>query len=65
MQDLDEGHVCSRPGKAANLKIKASNGIHQDVSDAVYVSHAGLDAVYRTIDLNNDGDAMNAGEARP
>jgi Ca2+-binding RTX toxin-like protein len=58
----------SAAGNAEGFTLATPNGLAEDPYGAVYVVLAGtgsapLDAVYRTIDRNGDGDADDAGEA--
>ena len=62
-QDPREASLWFGEANAEALPVKAPNGIHQDAGGAIYISYAGLGSVYRTADLNGDGDAMDAGEA--
>jgi hypothetical protein len=49
--------------------LPTPNGVSQDDADGVYIMNAGTvgggepDAIFRTVDLNGDGDAMDEGEA--
>ncbi|WP_374651575.1 calcium-binding protein [Dongia sp.] len=67
--DAGEAHVWFSKDNAAGLQLPTPNGVSTDEKGAVYVANAGLingqtdDAIYRTVDLNNDGDANDAGEA--
>ncbi|HEY3243896.1 MAG TPA: hypothetical protein VGM03_11145 [Phycisphaerae bacterium] len=67
-QDVGEATVWFGAGNAAGVMLPTPNGIFQDASGATYISNAGVSAapadfVVRTIDLNGDGDALDAGES--
>lgn len=67
-QDAGEANVWFSPSNAGGLTLPTPNGIGQGSDGAIYVVNAGtgsqpFDGVYRTRDLNNDGDANDAGEA--
>lgn len=67
-QDADEAHVWFSAENAGALPFVTPNGLWQGADGALYVSNAGTpvepsDAIYRTVDLNGDGDANDAGEA--
>lgn len=64
-QDPWEATVWFGPENASELIVKTPNAVHQDETGAIFISYAGLSQVYRTIDLNHDGDAMDPGEAVP
>jgi hypothetical protein len=59
----------SGSGNAAGFRLNTPNGIAEGPDGAVYVVEADTggfptgDWVYRTVDLNGDGDANDAGEA--
>lgn len=67
--DAGEAKVWFSKDNAEGFQMPTPNGVSTDSSGAVYVVNAGLisgqtdDAIYRTVDLNNDGDANDAGEA--
>jgi len=52
---------------ASGADLATPNGLWQDDAGALYILTAGTsstqDAIYRTIDLNDDGDALDPGEA--
>lgn len=56
-------------GNAGGLTLNTPNGLAEDSSGAIYVVEADTvgsptgDFVYRTLDLNGDGDAQDVGEA--
>lgn len=67
-QDPGEATVWFSLANAGGLTLPTPNGVFQDTSGATYIANAGVssapaDAVYRTVDLNNDGDANDMGEA--
>lgn len=67
-QDADEAMVWFSEANEAGLTLPTPNGIAQGTDGAIYVVNAGVasrpaDVVYRTVDLNGDGDANDAGEA--
>jgi hypothetical protein len=52
---------------ASGLTLPSPNGACQGADGAIYITNAGTsslpqDALYRTVDLNKDGDANDAGE---
>lgn len=66
--DADEAKVWFSEANAAGLTLPTPNGIAEGGDGAIYVVNAGVssrpaDAVYRTADLNGDGDANDIGEA--
>nr|WP_298682492.1 hypothetical protein [uncultured Dongia sp.] len=67
--DAGEAKVWFSKDNAEGFQLPTPNGVSTDASGAVYVVNAGLisgqtdDAIYRTVDLNHDGDANDAGEA--
>lgn len=66
--DVDEASVWFDTANAGGLPLVTPNGIAQGSDGAIYITNAGVrsspdDAVYRTVDLNGDGDANDAGEA--
>lgn len=67
-QDDGEAAVWFSADNAAGLSTVTPNGIAEGDDGAIYVANAGTgsvpqDAIYRTVDLNGDGDANDAGEA--
>jgi hypothetical protein len=67
-QDAGEASIWfSADGNAGGLDLATPNGVWQADDGAVYIVTAGtsttVDAIYRTVDLNDDGDAEDAGEA--
>ena len=69
-QDVGEASIWfSAAGNAGGFELGTPNGVTQDADGNVYivtpgtVSGAPLDVVYRTTDLNGDGDAQDEGEA--
>lgn len=59
----------SEAENAAGFTLPTPNGVYEAKDGAVYIVNAGVrsrpqDAVYRTEDLNGDGDANDAGEAK-
>ncbi|MFT3988190.1 VPLPA-CTERM sorting domain-containing protein [Aestuariivirga sp.] len=68
--DADEAHVWfSGSDNAEGFKLNTPNGIAEGPDGAVYIVEADTtgsptgDWVYRTVDLNGDGDANDEGEA--
>jgi hypothetical protein len=68
--DADEAQVWfSGSSNASGFKLNTPNGIAEGPDGAIYVVEADTsgsptgDWVYRTLDLNGDGDANDAGEA--
>jgi hypothetical protein len=58
----------SEAGNASGFTLPTPNGLAEDKDGAIYVVNAGVasrpaDRVYRTMDLNGDGDADDAGES--
>jgi hypothetical protein len=58
----------SEAGNANGFTLPTPNGLSEDSAGGIYVVNAGVasrpaDRVYRTIDLNNDGDANDPGES--
>ena len=59
----------SGAGNAAGYRLNTPNGVAQGADGAIYVTEADTsgtptgDKVFRTVDLNGDGDANDAGEA--
>ena len=67
--DAGEHRVFFDPSNASGIAIRSPNEILVDVLDRVFVansnnSQGGIDAIYVLEDLNGDGDAQDAGEAR-
>ena len=69
-QDGGEATVWfSAAGNAGGFTMPTANGIATGPDKALYIVNAGTvsgpaaDVVYRTVDLNRDGDAQDAGEA--
>ncbi len=66
--DAGEAAVWFDANNADGLALVTPNGIAEGSDGAIYITNAGTgpvppDAVYRTVDLNGDGDANDAGEA--
>jgi Ca2+-binding RTX toxin-like protein len=66
--DAGEASVWFSPANAGGFSTVTPNGIAQGKDGAIYITNAGTtsvppDMVYRTVDLNGDGDANDAGEA--
>jgi alpha-tubulin suppressor-like RCC1 family protein len=67
--DTDEARIWfSDAGNAGEFTLVTPNGLHQTADGALYIVQAGTgtrpeDAIYRTVDLNADGDAEDDGEA--
>lgn len=67
-QDAGEASVWFSAENAGGLSTVTPNGIAEGADGAIYIANAGTtstpqDAIYRTVDLNGDGDANDAGEA--
>ncbi|MCA9283575.1 MAG: hypothetical protein KDA22_00055 [Phycisphaerales bacterium] len=67
-QDAGEAAVWFSAANAEGFGLPTPNGIWQGADGAVYILNAGTgsnpsDAIYRTQDLNADGDADDLGEA--
>lgn len=67
--DEGEAVVWFSDANAAGFTLPTPNGVHEGGDGAIYIVNAGTgseptDAVYRTEDLNGDGDAEDEGEAR-
>lgn len=63
-----EAQIWFSADNAGGLSTVTPNGIAQGGDGAIYIANAGVrsrpqDAIYRTVDLNGDGDADDAGEA--
>jgi len=67
--DAGEASPWFSAANAAGLPFVTPNGIATGPDDALYVVNAGVvagpvdDVIYRTVDLNGDGDAEDLGEA--
>ncbi|MEM7121994.1 MAG: hypothetical protein AAF563_11995 [Pseudomonadota bacterium] len=67
--DAGEASVWFSAENAGGLPFVTPNGIAEGPDGAIYLVNPGVvagpfdDAVYRTVDLNNDGDANDLGEA--
>lgn len=66
----DEGEATAwmSPANAAGVSTVTPNGVAEGADGAIYIVNAGVssrpqDAIYRTVDLNGDGDADDTGEA--
>lgn len=67
-QDAGEANVWFSADNAAGFSTITPNGIYEGGDGAIYVTNAGTrstpqDAIYKTVDLNGDGDANDEGEA--
>ncbi|MEO0825510.1 MAG: PEP-CTERM sorting domain-containing protein [Cyanobacteria bacterium J06639_16] len=68
--DLGEANIWFSADNAGGLPLLTPNGLAQGSDGAIYIVEADTrstpngDFVYRTEDLNGDGDANDAGEAR-
>lgn len=67
--DAGEAQIWFSGANAEGLTLPTPNGIAEGPDGAIFVVNAGTgsaptDAIYRTEDLNGDGDAQDAGEAR-
>ncbi|MCV6585612.1 MAG: Ig-like domain-containing protein [Marinibacterium sp.] len=67
-QDAGEAEIWFSADNAAGFSTITPNGVAQGEDGAIYIANAGTrstpqDAIYRTVDLNGDGDADDAGEA--
>lgn len=67
-QDANEATVWFSEANAGGLTLPTPNSVFEASDNALYIVNAGTrsrptDAVYRTIDLNADGDANDTGEA--
>lgn len=67
-QDAGEARVWFSEANAGGFTLPTPNSVYEAQDGALYVANAGTrsrptDAIYRTIDLNNDGDANDVGEA--
>lgn len=69
--DVGESRVWFSSENAEGYKLHTPNGMAIGSDGAVYVTEADVlsdqsgDFIFRTVDLNNDGDANDAGEATP
>ena len=66
-QDAGEAAVWFDAANAEGLPLVTPNGIAEGADGAIYITNAGVrsspqDVVYRTQDLNGDGDYLDAGE---
>lgn len=67
--DIQEANVWFDASNSASLPLLTPNGLAQDSTGAIYIVEADTvgtpngDFVYRTEDLNGDGDANDVGEA--
>jgi hypothetical protein len=66
--DLAELRIWFSSANLSGLSLPTPNGVCQGPDGAIYITNSGTgtlpqDGVYRTVDLNNDGDANDAGEA--
>lgn len=66
--DADEATIWFSAANAGGLTLPTPNGVHEGSDGAIYIVNAGTgslptDAIYRTVDLNGDDDAEDAGEA--
>ncbi|WP_282608293.1 hypothetical protein [Pelagibius sp. Alg239-R121] len=66
--DTGEAGLWFSEDNAAGLTLPTPNGIGEDRDNNIYIVNAGVgsrpaDGIYRTRDLNGDGDANDAGEA--
>ena len=67
-QDLGEANIWFSSANANSYSLPTPNSIFEANDNALYIVNAGTrsqpaDAVYRTVDLNNDGDANDSGES--
>jgi len=65
---LDAGEASVWFSDGASASLPTPNGIAQGSDGAIYIVNAGTrtspaDVVYRTLDLNDDGDALDEGES--
>lgn len=66
--DAGEATAWFSQDNAGGFTLPTPNGVAEGADGAIYIVNAGTgsqpaDAVYRTLDLNGDGDANDAGEA--
>lgn len=66
--DAGEAAVWFSADNAGGFSTVTPNGVHEGADGAIYIANAGVgssptDSIYRTVDLNGDGDANDAGEA--
>ncbi|MEM9154824.1 MAG: hypothetical protein AAGB13_07255 [Cyanobacteria bacterium P01_F01_bin.33] len=66
--DNGEASIWFSEANANGFTLPTPNGLAQGPDDAIYIVNAGTgsspdDVVYRTVDLNGDGDANDAGES--
>jgi Ca2+-binding RTX toxin-like protein len=67
-QDAGEANIWFSAENAAGFSTVTPNGIHEGSDGSIYIVNAGVrsapqDAIYRTLDLNGDGDVNDEGEA--
>ncbi len=67
-QDAGEANVWFSEANVGGYSLPTPNSVYQAKDNALYIVNAGTrsrpsDVVYRTVDLNHDGDANDAGEA--
>ncbi len=67
-QDAGEANLWFSEDNAAGLTLPTPNGLGEDSNNNIYIVNAGVpsrpaDGIYKTRDLNGDGDANDAGEA--
>lgn len=67
-QDYSEAQIWFSSENGASLPLVTPNGIWHGSKETIFIANAGtpiepMDAVYRTVDLNGDGDANDVGEA--
>lgn len=67
-QDANEAKVWFSEANVGGYTLPTPNSIYEAKDNALYIVNAGTkkrptDAVYRTVDLNSDGDANDGGEA--
>ncbi|MCK5905841.1 MAG: hypothetical protein KAG86_11180, partial [Gammaproteobacteria bacterium] len=68
VQDAGEANIWFSQDNHSGFTLPTPNSVYEASDGALYIVNAGTksqpdDAVYRTIDLNNDGDANDEGEA--
>lgn len=66
--DAGEASLWFSEANAAGFTLPTPNGLAEGADGAIYIVNAGVssrpsDSIYRTVDLNGDGDANDAGEA--
>lgn len=67
-QDINEANIWFSEANEGGLTLPTPNSIYEADDNALYIVNAGTgsrpnDAIYRTVDLNADGDANDIGEA--